>query len=36
MFKWLRDKMIKGSEEEFNKGLDRNLNFLEFAKSFFK
>jgi len=34
MFKWLRDKMIKGSEEEFNKGLDRNLNFLEFAKSF--
>ena len=34
MFKWLRDKMIKGSEEEFNRGLDRNTNFLEFAKSF--
>jgi len=34
MFKWLRDKMLKGSEEEFNKGLDRNTNFLEFAKSF--
>ncbi|MEL0309674.1 MAG: hypothetical protein VXA18_02660, partial [Gammaproteobacteria bacterium] len=26
--------MIKGSEEEFNRGLDRNTNFLEFAKSF--
>lgn len=34
MFKWLRDKLIKGSEEEFEKGLDRNDNFLEFAKSF--
>ena len=34
MFKWLRDKVMKGSEEEFNKGLDRNTNFLEFAKSF--
>ena len=32
MFKWLRDKMIKGSEEEFNRGLDKL--FLEFAKSF--
>jgi len=34
MFKWLRDKLIKGSEEEYEKGLDRNTNFLEFAKSF--
>ena len=34
MFKWLRDKLIKGSEAEFEKGLDRNTNFLEFAKSF--
>ena len=34
MFKWLRNKLIKGSEEEFEKGLDRNTNFLEFAKSF--
>lgn len=34
MFKWLRDKLMKGSEEEFAKGLDRNTNFLEFAKSF--
>jgi hypothetical protein len=34
MFKWLRDKLIKGDEESFNKGLDRTTNFLEFAKSF--
>jgi len=34
MFKWLRDKLLKGDEESFNKGLDRNTNFLEFAKSF--
>jgi hypothetical protein len=34
MFKWLRDKLMKGDEESFNKGLDRNTNFLEFAKSF--
>ena len=34
MFKWLRDKVMKGTEESFNKGLDRNTNFLEFAKSF--
>jgi len=34
MFKWLRNKLLKGSEEEFEKGLDRNTNFLEFAKSF--
>ena len=34
MFKWLRNKIKKDTEEEFNKGLDRNTNFLEFAKSF--
>ena len=34
MFKWLRDKVMRGDEESFNKGLDRNNNFLEFAKSF--
>ena len=34
MFKWLRDKVMRGDEESFNKGLDRNTNFLEFAKSF--
>jgi hypothetical protein len=34
MFKWLRDKVLRGDEESFNKGLDRNTNFLEFAKSF--
>ena len=34
MFKWLRDKVMKGTEESFNKGVDRNTNFLEFAKSF--
>ena len=34
MFKWLRDKVLSGDEESFNKGLDRNTNFLEFAKSF--
>lgn len=34
MFKWLRDKLIKGSEEEFNRGLERNNNFLDFALSF--
>jgi hypothetical protein len=33
MFKWLRDKLLN-TEEGFNKGLDRNTNFLEFAKSF--
>ena len=25
---------MRGDEESFNKGLDRNTNFLEFAKSF--
>ena len=34
MFKWLRDKVLRGDEESFNKGLDRNTNFVEFAKSF--
>ena len=34
MFKWLRDNVLRGDEESFNKGLDRNTNFLEFAKSF--
>ena len=34
MFKWLRNKMLKGSKEEYLKGMDRNTNFLEFAKSF--
>ena len=34
MFKWLRDKVLRGDEESFNKGLDRNTKFLEFAKSF--
>ena len=34
MFKWLRNKMLKGSKEEYLKGIDRNTNFLEFAKSF--
>jgi hypothetical protein len=34
MFKWLRDKVLRGDEESFKKGLDRNTNFLEFAKSF--
>jgi len=24
MFKWLRDKIMKGSEESFNKGIDKN------------
>ena len=34
MLKWLRDKLMKGDEETFNIGLERNTNFLEFAKSF--
>ena len=34
MLKWLRDKLISGSQEEYEKGIDRNTNFLEFAKSF--
>ena len=34
MFKWLRDKLMGGDEETFKIGLDRNTNFLEFAKSF--
>jgi hypothetical protein len=34
MFKWLRDKLMKGDQETFNTGLERNTNFLEFAKSF--
>jgi hypothetical protein len=34
MFKWLRDKVLRGDEESFNKWLDRNTKFLEFAKSF--
>ena len=33
MFKWLRDKLLS-TEEGFNTGLDRNTNFLEYAKSF--
>ena len=33
MFKWLRDKLLN-TEDGFNQGLDRNINFLEFAKSF--
>jgi len=33
MFKWLRDKLLN-TEEGFEIGLDRNANFLEFAKSF--
>ena len=33
MFKWLRNKLLN-TEEGFNTGLDRNINFLEFAKSF--
>ena len=33
MFKWLRDKLLS-SEEGFNTGVDRNTNFLEYAKSF--
>lgn len=34
MFKWLRNKLVRVSKEEFDKGLDRNTNFLEFAKAF--
>lgn len=34
MFKWLRNKVMKGSKEEYQKGIDRNTFFLEFAKSF--
>ena len=34
MLKWLRDTLMKGDEETFNIGLERNTNFLEFAKSF--
>ena len=34
MLKWLRDKIISGSQEEYERGIDRNTNFLEFAKSF--
>lgn len=34
MLKWLRDKLMRGDKETFNTGLDRNTNFLEFAKSF--
>ena len=33
MFKWLRDKLLN-TEEGFNTGLDRNINFLEFANHF--
>jgi hypothetical protein len=34
MFKWLSDKLLKGSEEGFEKGLDSNTNFMEFTKLF--
>jgi hypothetical protein len=34
MFKWLRDKLLKGDEGTFSTGIERNTNFLEFAKSF--
>lgn len=34
MLKWLRNKLLAGSEEEYQRGIDRNTNFIEFAKSF--
>ena len=30
MFKWLRDKMLSGSEDEYQAGLKRNANFFHF------
>ena len=30
MLKWLRDKLMKGDEETFNIGLDRNTIFKDF------
>ena len=32
MFKWLRNKMIKGSENEFRKCIDMCHNFIKFAE----
>ena len=33
MLKWLRNKLIKGSEEEFNKCLDMCHAFLKYAET---
>ena len=32
MFKWLRDKMLSGSEGEFNKCIDMCHTFIKFAE----
>ena len=32
MFKWLRDKMLSGSEDEFNKCIDMCHAFIKFAQ----
>jgi hypothetical protein len=32
MFKWLRNKMIKGSEKDFNKRIDVCYAFIKFAQ----
>ena len=32
MLKWLRDKMISGSEEEFNKCIDMSYTFIKYAQ----
>ena len=32
MFKWLRDKMLTGSEGEFNKCIDMCHTFIKFAE----
>lgn len=32
MFKWLRDKMLTGSESEFNKCIDMCHTFIKFAE----
>ena len=36
MFKWLKDKMLSGSEDEYQAGLKRNANFFHFFAMFKK
>jgi hypothetical protein len=34
MFGWLKEKIQQKTEEEYKKGIQRNYNFLKFAKAF--
>ena len=34
MFRWLKSKVTKNTEDEYVKILNRNQNFLEYVKSF--